>query len=148
MHQATMNDNLINSRAIIQQKREQAVRALLGRVDGKLSQEAIEELKKDLGVSRATAYRMIKTFRACGAVIAPTTRPVGRPKGARVLDPRREFIIEDSIRIFYLRPLRPKFSELVQEIARRCRDEKLPAPNWRTVKARLAGILEQQTARR
>ena len=148
MHQATMNDNFSNSRTLLQQRREQAVRALLGRVDGKLSQDAIEELKKDLGVSRATAYRMIKTFRACGAVIAPTTRPVGRPKGSRVLDPRREFIIEDAIRTYYLRPLRPKFSELVQEIGRRCRDERLPAPNWRTVKARLADILERQATRR
>jgi len=141
--------SLNNSRAQVQQKREAAVRALLGRVEGKLSQEVIEELKKDLGVSRATAYRMIKTFRSCGAVIAPSTRPVGRPKGARVLDPQREFLIAEAIRTFYLRPLRPKFSELVQEIARRCREEKLPPPNWRTVKARLHDVLTQmQNARR
>jgi len=137
------DSSLINSRAQIQQRREEAVRALLGRVEGKLSQEMIEELKKDLGVSRATAYRMIKTFRSCGAVIAPSTRPVGRPKGARVLDPRREQLIDDAIRTFYLRPLRPKFSELVQEIGRRCRDERLPTPNWRTIKARLADVLSQ-----
>lgn len=150
MHQATMDDNsLSSSRAQIQHRREEAVRALLGRVQGKLSQEIIEELKKDLGVSRATAYRMIKTFRSCGAVIAPSTRPVGRPKGARVLDPRRELLISEAIRTFYLRPLRPKFSELVQEIGRRCREERLPAPNWRTIKARLADALTQtQSPRR
>ncbi|MFY9629950.1 MAG: hypothetical protein WAK03_17625, partial [Methylocystis sp.] len=143
-----MRDNEVNNpRLQLQQKREAAVRALLGRSDGKLSQEAIEELKKDLGVSRATAYRMIKTFRTCGAVIAPSTRPVGRPKGARVLDPKREFLIHDAIRSFYLRPLRPKFSELVQEIGRRCREERLPAPNWRTIKARLHDVL-MQTDRR
>jgi len=141
---ATMDDNsLINARSQVQQRREEAVRALLGRVDGRLSQEVIEELKKDLGVSRATAYRMIKTFRSCGAVIAPSTRPVGRPKGARVLDPKREFLIHESIRTFYLRPLRPKFSELVQEIGRRCREERLPPPNWRTIKARLHDVLTQ-----
>jgi len=145
MNEASLN----NSRAQVQQKREAAVRALLGRVEGKLSQEVIEELKKDLGVSRATAYRMIKTFRSCGAVTAPSTRPVGRPKGARVLDAQREFLISEAIRSFYLRPLRPKFSELVQEIARRCREEKLPPPNWRTVKARLHDVLTHiQNARR
>jgi DtxR family transcriptional regulator, manganese transport regulator len=150
MHQATMDENsLRNPRAQIQQRREEAVRALLGRVDGKLSQELIEELKKDLGVSRATAYRMIKTFRSCGAVISPSTRPVGRPKGARVLDSRREELINDAIRTFYLRPLRPKFSELVQEIGRQCREERLPTPNWRTIKARLADVLAHaQSTRR
>ena len=85
-----------NPRTQIQLRREAAVRALFGRTDGKLSQEIIEDLKKDLGVSRATAYRMIKTFRSCGMVVAPTTRPVGRPKGARVLDPKREFLIHDA----------------------------------------------------
>jgi putative transposase len=134
-------------RTQIQLRREAAVRALLGRTDGKLSQEIIEDLKKDLGVSRATAYRMIKTFRSCGMVVAPTTRPVGRPKGARVLDPKREFVIHDAIRNFYLRPLRPKFSELVQEIGRRCRAEHLPSPNWRTIKSRVQDILAQNGRR-
>jgi len=136
-----------NPRTQIQLRREAAVRALLGRTDGKLSQEIIEDLKKDLGVSRATAYRMIKTFRSCGMVVAPTTRPVGRPKGARVLDPKREFVIHDAIRNFYLRPLRPKFSELVQEIGRRCRAERLPPPNWRTIKSRVQDILAQNSRR-
>jgi len=136
-----------NPRTQIQLRREAAVRALLGRADGKLSQEIIEDLKKDLGVSRATAYRMIKTFRSCGMVVAPTTRPVGRPKGARVLDPKREFLIHDAIRNFYLRPLRPKFSELVQEIGRRCRAERLPPPNWRTIKSRVQDILAQNGRR-
>ncbi|MGC1863234.1 MAG: transposase [Methylocystis sp.] len=136
-----------NPRTQIQLRREAAVRALLGRTDGKLSQEIIEDLKKDLGVSRATAYRMIKTFRSCGMVVAPTTRPVGRPKGARVLDPKREFLIHDAIRNFYLRPLRPKFSELVQEIGRRCRTERLPPPNWRTIKSRVQDILAQNGRR-
>jgi DtxR family manganese transport transcriptional regulator len=136
-------------RKSIQQRREAAVRELLKRVDGKLSQEVIEELKKDLGVSRATAYRMIKTFRSCGTVMAPSTRPVGRPKGARVLDPKREFLIHDAIRNFYLRPLRPKFSELVQEIGRRCREERLPPPNWRTIKSRVTDVVAQtQNGRR
>ena len=136
-----------NPRTQIQLRREAAVRALLGRTDGKLSQEIIEDLKKDLGVSRATAYRMIKTFRSCGMVVAPTPRPVGRPKGARVLDPKREFLIHDAIRNFYLRPLRPKFSELVQEIGRRCRAERLPPPNWRTIKSRVQDILAQNSRR-
>ena len=126
-----------NQRLRLRQRREDALRSLLSRVDGKLSQNIIEELKKDLGVSRATAYRMMKTFRTCGAVVAPSSRPVGRPKGARVLDPRRERLIQDAITSFYLQATRPKFSELVHEIGKRCRAEQLPPPNWRTIRARV-----------
>ncbi len=133
-------ENEKNIRSQLQQRREEAVRALLSRVDGRLSQTAIEELKRDLGVSRATAYRMIKTFRSCGAVTSPLTRPVGRPKGARVLDPMREALIQDAIETFYLQPTRPKFSELAQEIARRCAEKRLPPPNWRTIRARVQDI--------
>jgi putative transposase len=149
MYSTMMRDkDMNNPRTLIQQRREAAVRALLlGRTDGKLSKEIIECLKKDLGVSRGTVYRMIKTFRSCDMVLTPTTRPVGRPKGARVLDPKREFLIHDAIRNFYLRPLRPKFSELVQEIGRRCCAERLPPPNWRTIKSRVHDILAQ-TGRR
>ena len=66
--------------------REDVIREVLTREGERLSQEVIRKLTSDLGVSRATAYRMIKTFRSCGAVTAPMTRPVGRPKGARVLE--------------------------------------------------------------
>lgn len=120
------------------------MRAALGRVEGKLSQAVIEELKKDLGVSRATAYRMIRTFRSCGAIVAPDTRPVGRPKGARVLDPRREKLIAEAIEQYRVTLPTPKFSELVQTIGQRCRDERLPPPNWRTVRSRLSDSLAQK----
>jgi len=40
-----------NPRTQIQLRREAAVRALLGRTDGKLSQEIIEDLKKDLALA-------------------------------------------------------------------------------------------------
>jgi putative transposase len=83
---------------------------------------------------------MIKTFRACGAVTDPTTRPVGRPKGTRVLDPAREFLIREVILNFYFVPSPPKFSELVIEIKHRCQKARLPAPNWRTIKARAHDI--------
>jgi len=133
-----------NGRKTVEKRRETVVRAALGRVEGKLSQALIEELKKDLGVSRATAYRMIRTFRSCGAVVAPDTRPVGRPKGARVLDPRREALIAEAIERRHTTRPTPKFSELVQAIGQQCRDEGLPPPNWRTVRSRLADSLARR----
>ncbi len=135
-----------NSRKTIEKQREVVVRAALGRVEGKLSQAVIEELKKDLGVSRATAYRMVRTFRSCGAIVAPHTRPVGRPKGARVLDPRRESLIAEAIDTYTATQPTPKFSELVQAVGQRCREERLPPPNWRTVRSRLSNSLARKNA--
>jgi DtxR family transcriptional regulator, manganese transport regulator len=133
-----------NGKKTIEKRREIVVRAALGRVEGKLSQAVIEELKKDLGVSRATAYRMIRTFRSCGAVVAPNTRPVGRPKGARVLDARRETLIAEAIERYHATEPRPKFSELVQAVGHQCREERLPPPNWRTVRSRLSDSLARR----
>jgi putative transposase len=131
-----------------ERRREERIRELLTREGERLSQGAIQDLTRDLGVSRATAYRMIKTFRACGAVTSPFARPVGRPKGARVLDATRETLIRDAIENFYLQPSRPKFSQLVREISKRCVKERLPAPNWRTIKARVHDIDVETRARR
>jgi predicted ArsR family transcriptional regulator len=131
-----------------ERRREEVIRELLTREGERLSQGAIQDLTRDLGVSRATAYRMIKTFRTCGAVTSPFTRPVGRPKGARVLDATRESLIRDAIQNFYLQPSRPKFSQLVREISKRCLKERLPAPNWRTIKARVHDIDVETRARR
>jgi putative transposase len=116
-------------------RREDSLRQLLTETMDKPSREIVEELKKDLGVSRATAYRMMKTFRTCGAVTAPWTRPVGRPKGARCLDPRREQLIQEAIKGYYSHALRPRFRALVEDVQRRCNEELLP--NWRTIRKRL-----------
>ena len=134
-----------NTRKTIEQRRETVVRAALGRAEGKLSPAIIDELKQDLGVSRATAYRMIRTFRTCGAVVAPDTRPVGRPKGARVLDPRRETLIAEAIKQYLATQPAPRFSELLQTIGRQCREERLPPPNWRTVRSRLSDALKPES---
>lgn len=131
-----------------ERRREEIIRDLLTREGERLSQGAIQNLTRDLGVSRATAYRMIKTFRSCGAVTSPLTRPVGRPKGARVLDATRELLIREAVENFYLQPSRPKFSQLVREIGKRCLKERLPAPNWRTIKARVHDIDVETRARR
>ncbi|MEF3367634.1 transposase [Methylocystis sp. 9N] len=132
MSAQTGEDDRSNTR----KQREEALRELLTATVGKSSASIVEELKKDLGVSRATAYRMVKTFRTCGAVTC-ATRPVGRPKGARGLDPLRERLIQEAIKAHYSKTLRPKFSALVQDVRKRCKDQLLPPPNWRTIRARL-----------
>jgi DtxR family transcriptional regulator, manganese transport regulator len=123
-----------------QRRREDVLRQLLANINGAPTRIIVDELKKDLGVSRATAYRMMKSFRTCGAIVPPSSRSVGRPKGAKGLDPKRERIIETALATFVAEPERPRFSALVQEIARQCQEERLPSPNWRTIRARLRDL--------
>ncbi|WP_246744789.1 MULTISPECIES: helix-turn-helix domain-containing protein [Methylocystis] len=128
----------------LQRRREDALRCLLAHVNRAPTRTIVDELKKDLGVSRATAYRMMKSFRTCGAIAPSSARSVGRPKGTKGLDPKRERIIETALAAFVAEPERPRFSTLVQEIARQCKEEALPVPNWRTIRARLRELENQQ----
>ncbi len=107
-----MNDNQmdVTPRNAQARARTDAIREIVLRAGKRLSQDHIDEVKGKLGVSRSTAYRMIKTFRACGAVIDPNARPIGRPKGARMLDATREYLIRDTIETYYLSPLAPTYT--------------------------------------
>ncbi len=120
--------------------RTDAIRDIVLRAGERLSQDHIEEVKGKLGVSRSTAYRMIKTFRACGAVVDPKTRPIGRPKGARMLDATREHLIREAIETFYFSPQAPTYTRLYEEIRERCLENGLRPPNWRTVRSRVDGM--------
>lgn len=128
--------------------RTDAIRDIVLRAGKRLSQEHIEEVTGKLGVSRSTAYRMIKTFRACGAVVDPTARPIGRPKGARMLDATREYLIRETIETFYFTPLAPSYTRLYKEIQERCRKNGLRPPNWRTVRSRVNEIEARLSAQR
>ncbi len=128
--------------------RTDAIRDIVLRAGERLSQEHIEEVKGKLGVSRSTAYRMIKTFRACGVVVDPDARPIGRPKGARMLDATREYLVREAIETFYFSPLAPTYTRLYEEIRERCRKNGLRAPNWRTVRSRVDEMQTQLKAQR
>ncbi len=134
-----MHDNQMDSspRAAQARIRTDAIREIILQAGKRLSQEHIEEVKGKLGVSRSTAYRMIKTFRACGAAVDPKARPIGRPKGFRMLDATREYLIRDTIETFYFSPLAPTYTRLYEEIRERCRKNGLHPPNWRTVRSRV-----------
>ncbi|WP_437412691.1 helix-turn-helix domain-containing protein [Sinorhizobium meliloti] len=68
-------------------------------------------LATELAISRATAYRLIKLFRAGGTVMSLVDRKRGRPDGHRVLDDQREEIIRTTISRYYLTRNRPTVSQ-------------------------------------
>ena len=129
-------------------RREEAIRDLLsGNPDG-LKGRDVADLAWELGLSRATAYRMIRLFRAGGSVTSLMDRTRGRREGFRTLDKEREEIIRQAIAGFYLKPTRPPFSKLCRQILVSCEKAGLQPPNWRTIKARVEDVYLQTRGRR
>jgi putative transposase len=55
------------------------------------------DLARELGVSKATAYRLVKAFRAGGTVMSLVDRKRGQPEGHSVLDDARKEITRTTI---------------------------------------------------
>jgi putative transposase len=77
-------------------RRSDAIRKFLKRSPDDSSTGGGPRLAAELGVSRATAYRLIKRFRADDTAISLVDRKRGRPDGHRTLDDRREEIIRKN----------------------------------------------------
>ena len=129
-------------------RREEAIRDLLSRNPDGLKGRDVTDLAWELGLSRATAYRMIRLFRAGGTVTSLMDRTRGRREGFRTLDKEREEIIRQAIAGFYLKPTRPPFSKLCRQILVSCEKAGLQPPNWRTIKARVEDVDLQTRGRR
>jgi putative transposase len=95
---------------------------------------------KELAISRATFYRLLGRFRAAEVTSAVLPGQAGRKVGSRFLDAPREAIIAREISQFYLRPERPRLSQLVEQVQARCHEKNLPPPDWRTIRARVRQV--------
>ena len=129
-------------------RREEAIRELLWRYPERLTVAAVEGVAWELGLSRATAYRLIERYRGARTVEVLRERQRGWPKGKLRDQPIRDGLIQQFLAQEYLRPTRPPLRRVVAHIAAACRQQGLPAPTWRTVKARLLRIDERIRATR
>lgn len=130
-------------------RRADAIREFLSRrdPDGATARD-VAELGATLGLSQATAYRLIKLFRAGGTVLSLVDRKRGRPEGHRTLDQRREGIVRATIKSSYLKQTRPTVSQLVRDVQTNCISAGLKPPHRRTIVTRLNDIDLQKRARR
>lgn len=129
--------------------REEAIRELLRRSGGRrLKTGDVEEAALELGVSRATLYRLITIYRETPTVEALEPRQRGRRKGALYLDKPRDETIRKTIRQIYLRPQRPTLTYLVEQVHMRFAQKGWPLPDRRTVKARVDQIERRLAARK
>ena len=115
-------------------RREEAVRNLLNRNPDGMKRRDVTDLAWELGLSRATTYRMIRLFRAGGTVTSLMDRTRGRRDGFRTLDKDREEIIRQTIASSLSKPTRPPFSKLCRQVQVSCAKAGLETPNWRTIK--------------
>lgn len=129
-------------------RRADAIRKFLKYRTGKMSAADVALLATELEISRATAYRLVKIFRAGGTAMSLVERKPGRPEGHRVLDDRREEIIRTTISRYYLTRNRPTVSQLVRDVQTNCISAGLRPAHRRTIKARLEDIDLQKRAKR
>jgi putative transposase len=130
-------------------RRDEAIRELVSRSDGKrLKMGDVEEVALELGVSRATLYRLITIYRQTPTVEALEPGQRGRRKGALVLVKPRHNLIQQTIREVYLKPQRPTLTYLVDQVHLRFAQHGWPLPDRRTVKARVDEIEKRLMARK
>ncbi|WP_354492390.1 helix-turn-helix domain-containing protein [Mesorhizobium robiniae] len=70
-------------------RRADAIRDFLKRRTGSTTTGDVAGLAAELGLSQATAYRLIKLFRTGGTVLSLVDRKRGRAEGHRTLDGNR-----------------------------------------------------------
>src|SRR3954447_10502400 len=119
-------------------RRYQAIRELLGRHRGRLTTCDVSDVARELGLSRATLYRLISLYREFGTVDVLLPKLTGRRRGTRVLSGELETIIRTIIQETYLARPRPTLAHLVEQVHGRCLESNLPLPHRRTIRARLA----------
>jgi len=127
-------------------RRHQAIRELLGRHRGRLTTCDVSNVARELGISRATLYRLICLYRRFGSVEVLLPKRAGRRRGTRVLPDELEAIIHTTIDAACLAQPRPTLTHLVEQVHARCLERKLPLPHRRTIRARLTTVAQRERA--
>ena len=129
-------------------RRADAIRKVMKGSDEQTTAAEIADLSKELGLSRASVFRLVRLFRESGTVMSLVDRKPGRRTGHRALDTEREKIISSAIKTYYLKPTRPSVAQLVRDIETDCRVAGLKPPHRRTIEARLEDVDLRKRAQR
>lgn len=130
-------------------RRAAAIRQFVKRSSGLSTAADVADLATELELSQASAYRLLKRFRAEGTVMSLVETKRGRRTGHRAPNGRREKIIQQAIRTYYLQPTRPSVSQLVRDIQTDCTVAGLKPPHRRTIEKRLDNLdLRKRALRR
>lgn len=122
------------------------IREFPKRRTGNATTAEVSKLAVEIGVSRATAYRLIRLFLADGAVLSLVDRKRRRPQGHQILDEKREEIVRTTINAYYPKRTRPPALQLIRDIQTNCMTVGRKPSRRRTIVARLLDTdLEKRT---
>ena len=97
--------------------REAVVRPLVDQAP--LTQAVVQLAAGQLGLSRATVYRLVSRYRRRPQTSSLLPWKRGRDSKTQFLDRENEGLIATCIKDFYLTPQRPSFAALFREVRRR-----------------------------
>jgi putative transposase len=118
--------------------RESVIRPLVEA--GQVSVAIASEAAKTLGISRSMLYRLIARFRAQAELTTLLPRSPGRTHQPHRLSKTLERLIATTIDEVYLQRERPRLADLMRVVNARCHAAGVEAPDYRTVKRRVAEI--------
>jgi len=101
-----------------------------------------------LGIDRSTLYRWRRRYRIDERVSALLPYPKGRRRGARILAPGLEALVERIIETFYLSSEAPSLAVVVRRVQAEAHAAGMGNPAWRTVRRRIEAIDIRERLRR
>jgi len=100
-------------------------------------QDEIDNAVRELGFSRAQVYILLRRYLADPRLTSLLPRRRGPDRGFSKLAVEVEKLVDETIDAVYLAQQRPRVSDLVMEIRRRCRAVGLMAPGRKAIATRL-----------
>jgi hypothetical protein len=92
---------------------------------------------RELGLSPARVYALVRAFRQQPVTAALVPATSGPRKGGRRLDPEIEARVNQAIEEVYLKPERPTLKRVLVEIRRDCSAAGLKSPSMKALRARV-----------
>lgn len=109
----------------------------------------VVERARSGGVNETTLYRWARTYRVSGLLSSLLPRKPNGGRGKSRLEPTVEKIITQAIEEHYLTRQQRTIRSTALEVARRCREAGLSAPDTNTVRMRIRALpLRERLARR
>jgi putative transposase len=117
-------------------RREPTIRRLVA--NGQNSRVVMEAAGRDLGLSKAQLYRMVKAFRDNPVTQSLVVNKPGPQKGTSKLSVEVQRIIQQNIETVFKTGEKPTLKMLIREIWADCKLAGLPVPSRKAVSARIS----------
>lgn len=127
-------------------RREAAVRSLASQP--RTNRAIVFTIARDLGLSVAQLYRLIRVYRANPVTQSIVANRPGPAKGTRRLPLETEGVIAQAIEATFLRRERPTLEKLLREIRTTCQEADLKPPSRKAISARIATISPKEIVKR